>query len=124
MGVTMRTVLVESDPQRRAELGRILEAAGHSVALAPDLAGAYLEVLAGEEPRASGKRGRPSLAELDRRYAREILQQTGGNKTRAAEILSIDRKTLYRLIGEAPAHRHEGGTEAVAAPLQAGPRNV
>jgi len=121
----MRTVLVESDPQRRAELGRILETAGHSVALAPDLAGAYLEALAGEEMRASGKRGRPSLAELDRRYAREILQQTGGNKTRAAEILAIDRKTLYRLIGEGPAHRHEAGEpDNVAAPMQTSPRNV
>ncbi len=121
----MRTVLVESDPQRRAELGRILEAAGHSIALAPDLAGAYLEVLAGEELRASGKRGRPSLAELDRRYAREILQQTGGNKTRAAEILAIDRKTLYRLIGEGPGHRHEvAEPEPMAVPLQTSPRNV
>jgi len=102
----MRTVLVESDPERRAELGRILEAAGSPVALAADLAGAYVEMLAAEEQRTSGKRGRPSLSELDRRYAKEILRQTGGNKTRAAEILCIDRKTLYRLIGEAPAvHR-------------------
>ncbi len=114
--MAMRTVLVEPDPQRRAELGRILEAAGHSVALASDLTQAYLEALAGEEPRASGKRGRPSLAELDRRYAREILQQTGGNKTRAAEILSIDRKTLYRLIGEGP-HRAAQHAPPEATPV-------
>ena len=108
----MRTVLLEVDPERRAEMGRILESAGQTVALASDLAGAYLEMLAGEEPRASGKRGRPSLAELDRRYAREILRQTGGNKTRAAEILCIDRKTLYRLIGETPAaHRSDVALE-------------
>jgi DNA-binding NtrC family response regulator len=43
---------------------------------------------------------RPTLEELDRRYAAQVLQETGGNKTRAAEILGIDRKTLYRLIGE------------------------
>ncbi len=43
---------------------------------------------------------RPTLAELERRYAAQILQETGGNKTRAAEILGIDRKTLYRLLGE------------------------
>jgi DNA-binding protein Fis len=115
--MTMRTVLVEPDPQRRVELGRILEAAGQPVALAADLTGAYLEALAGEEPRASGKRGRPSLAELDRRYAREILLQTGGNKTRAAEILSIDRKTLYRLIGEAPAHRTEPAAPPEPTPV-------
>jgi two-component system, NtrC family, response regulator AtoC len=43
---------------------------------------------------------RPPLAELDRRYAAHVLGETGGNKTRAAEILGIDRKTLYRLLGE------------------------
>ena len=42
----------------------------------------------------------PTLAEMDRRYAWEVLRGVGGNKTRAAEILGIDRKTLYRLIGE------------------------
>src|SRR5512146_3273143 len=120
----MRTVLVEADPERRAELGRILETAGHPVALAADLAGAYLEMLGPEEPRASGKRGRPSLSELDRRYAREVLRQTGGNKTRAAEILCIDRKTLYRLIGEAPAaHRPEAVPVVDVGPVQLGQRN-
>ncbi len=43
---------------------------------------------------------RPTLAELERRYAAQVLRETGGNKTRAAEILGIDRKTLYRLVGE------------------------
>jgi len=44
---------------------------------------------------------RPTLAELEKRYAAQVLQETGGNKTRAAEILGIDRKTLYRLLGDA-----------------------
>jgi two-component system, NtrC family, response regulator AtoC len=43
---------------------------------------------------------RPTLAELERRYAAQVLAETGGNKTRAAEVLGIDRKTLYRLLGE------------------------
>ena len=43
---------------------------------------------------------RPSLAELERRYASQVLLETGNNKTRAAEILGIDRKTLYRILGE------------------------
>ena len=46
---------------------------------------------------------RPTLAELERRYAAQVLQETGGNKTRAAEVLGIDRKTLYRLLGERDA---------------------
>jgi DNA-binding NtrC family response regulator len=43
---------------------------------------------------------RPTLAELERRYASQVLLETGGNKTRAAEVLGIDRKTLYRILGE------------------------
>ena len=43
---------------------------------------------------------RPTLEELERRYARQVLGETGGNKSRAADILGIDRKTLYRILGE------------------------
>ena len=43
---------------------------------------------------------RPPLDELSRRYAALVLVECGGNKTRAAEALGIDRKTLYRLLGE------------------------
>ena len=41
---------------------------------------------------------RPSLAELERRYVQLILSETGGNKSRAAEILGIDRRTIYRFL--------------------------
>src|SRR5205823_3155347 len=43
---------------------------------------------------------RPTLDELNRRYAERILKEAGGNKTRAAEALGIDRKTLSRLLRE------------------------
>ncbi|HUK65460.1 MAG TPA: sigma-54 dependent transcriptional regulator [Anaeromyxobacteraceae bacterium] len=63
------------------------------------------EHLRGSRPAPTGgasffANDRPPLAELDRRYASQVLRETGGNKTRAAEILGIDRKTLYRLLGE------------------------
>jgi DNA-binding NtrC family response regulator len=45
-------------------------------------------------------RERPTLAEIERRYATTVLAEVDGNKTRAAEILGIDRKTLYRILGE------------------------
>jgi two-component system response regulator AtoC len=41
--------------------------------------------------------GLPSLEELEGKYLRHVLQATGGNKARAAQILGIDRKTLYRM---------------------------
>ena len=39
-----------------------------------------------------------SLRELERRYIQEVLRQTEGNRSRAAEILGLDRKTLYRKL--------------------------
>jgi len=41
---------------------------------------------------------RPTLAELERRYVQLILAETDGNKSRAAEILGIDRRTIYRYL--------------------------
>jgi two-component system response regulator AtoC len=43
---------------------------------------------------------RPTLDELGRRYAALVLAECAGNKTKAAEVLGIDRKTLYRILGE------------------------
>ena len=40
----------------------------------------------------------PALDELERRYLLYVLEVAGGNRTRAAEILGIDRRTLYRMI--------------------------
>jgi DNA-binding NtrC family response regulator len=35
---------------------------------------------------------------LERRYIDRVLSRTGGNKTRAAEVLGIDRRTLNRMF--------------------------
>ena len=40
----------------------------------------------------------PTLAELSRRYAAHVLQTVGGNKSEAARLLEVDRKTLYKLL--------------------------
>lgn len=41
-----------------------------------------------------------ALQDLEKEYIGRILEQTGGNKVRAAQILGIDRKTLYRKLAE------------------------
>jgi transcriptional regulator with GAF, ATPase, and Fis domain len=41
-----------------------------------------------------------SLQEVERAYILEILRITGGHKSRAADILGLDRKTLYRKLQE------------------------
>lgn len=40
----------------------------------------------------------PTIDELERRYLLYILEVAGGNRTRAAEILGVDRRTLYRMV--------------------------
>jgi two-component system response regulator HydG len=41
-----------------------------------------------------------SLAELERDFIRLVLEDEGGNKTRTAQRLGLDRKTLYRKLEE------------------------
>jgi two-component system response regulator HydG len=56
-----------------------------------------------------------TLDELEREYIKRVLAAEGGNKTRAAQRLGLDRKTLYRKLeeysaGGAPPGDAEGGT--------------
>jgi DNA-binding NtrC family response regulator len=41
---------------------------------------------------------RPSLRELQRRYALAVLEENGGNVSRTASALGIDRRSLHRLL--------------------------
>lgn len=40
------------------------------------------------------------LHEIEKEYIKKILEKMGGNKYQAAQVLGIDRKTLYRKLGE------------------------
>ena len=46
-----------------------------------------------------------TLAEKEKEYVLEILEATGQNASRAAEILDIDRRTLYRILERHGIHR-------------------
>jgi two-component system response regulator HydG len=40
----------------------------------------------------------PTIEEVEKRYILRVLEAAGGQRTRAAEILGVDRKTLYRKL--------------------------
>jgi two-component system, NtrC family, response regulator AtoC len=46
----------------------------------------------------SGFAGLPTLEEVKKRYIQHVLSSTQGNISRAAEILDIDRRSLYRML--------------------------
>ncbi|HEY0385075.1 MAG TPA: sigma-54 dependent transcriptional regulator, partial [Pyrinomonadaceae bacterium] len=52
---------------------------------------------AARSPLASLYEDLPALDELERRYLIHVLEVVEGNRTRAAELLGIDRRTLYRM---------------------------
>jgi two-component system NtrC family response regulator len=39
-----------------------------------------------------------SLEEVDRRHIMKVIDHCHGNRTNAAQLLAIDRKTLYRKL--------------------------
>jgi DNA-binding NtrC family response regulator len=53
----------------------------------------------------------PTLAVLSRRYIDRALQHTRGNKTRAADLLGIDRRTLNRILVRDRVRRAKPRTE-------------
>jgi len=54
----------------------------------------------GLSPLLSGPEELPSLDEIEHRYIEYVLKQVDGNKRRAARLLGIGRKTLYRKLDD------------------------
>jgi len=102
---TVRTLVAYSWPGNVRELEStieyaVLHARGHNV-VPEDLP----EKLQSPQVRAAARsplsalfEDLPSIDELERRYLLYILDVAAGNRTRAAEILGVDRRTLYRMI--------------------------
>jgi two-component system response regulator HydG len=55
--------------------------------------------------------GMMTLDELHRRYVRRVLAVVKGNKTHAAKLLGIDRRSLYRRLKEDPGRPAKPGEE-------------
>jgi DNA-binding NtrC family response regulator len=51
----------------------------------------------------------PTLDVLRLRYIHRAIEHTNNNKTRAAELLGIDRRTLNRILARERARRRTGG---------------
>jgi transcriptional regulator of acetoin/glycerol metabolism len=49
------------------------------------------------DPRQALFQDLPSLDELERRYLLHVIEAVGRNRSRAAAVMGIDRRTLYRM---------------------------
>ncbi len=77
--------------QLRNVIERACVLAGGEVIRAQDLP----ETLRGPDPAAAGGTPITTLAEIERAHIQRVLEHCGGNKKATAEILGIDRSTLY-----------------------------
>lgn len=61
----------------------------------------------------AGNQPLASLETIQQRYIRFVLDQTNGNKTEAAKILGLDRKTLYRKLKDQANGNRPNGDSSV-----------
>jgi DNA-binding NtrC family response regulator len=71
----------------------------HELILPEDLPGSMLRE-ADENLLEKGFTEKLTVDQLEKAYIRKVLLEVGGNKSKAAEILGLDRKTLYRKLEE------------------------
>ncbi|AKU98119.1 Response regulator of zinc sigma-54-dependent two-component system [Labilithrix luteola] len=60
-----------------------------------------------------------TIDELERRYILRVLSLVGGNKSRAAQVLGFDRRTLYRKL-----ERYQSGQAGGAGPSSETPARI
>jgi two-component system response regulator HydG len=63
----------------------------------------------------------PTLDELERRYISQVLKLVNGNKTHAAKVLGVDRRTLYRKLERMETEQERRESEVIQAHLQPAP---
>jgi two-component system, NtrC family, response regulator HydG len=94
----LRLLEEHSWPGNVRELEHVIEGAvvtGTTASVGPKDLEASLAVIT-RHPLDRARRDLIPLRELEQDYINWVLERTGGNKTRAAEILGIDPSTLYR----------------------------
>jgi DNA-binding NtrC family response regulator len=100
---TLKIFITYSWPGNVRELENIIQRAmalcQHELILPEDLPPSMLQE-ADENLAEKGLREKYTLDQLEKEYIRKILIEVGGNKSKAAEILGLDRKTLYRKLEE------------------------
>jgi transcriptional regulator with GAF, ATPase, and Fis domain len=92
-------------PGNVRELENVIERAvslSHGPLVLPDDLPEAVRTAGAAESEASREttRGRsqlPTLEEMEKQYLMRVLREVGGNKVKAARILGIDRRTLYRM---------------------------
>ncbi len=99
----MRLLLAHDWPGNVRELSNAIERAmvvGQPPAIRPeDLP------LRADATVSNGGAGHESLAELERKHIGGVLERTGWNITRAAELLQVDRVTVYNKIKKYELHK-------------------
>jgi DNA-binding NtrC family response regulator len=102
----LKRLLAHDWPGNVRELANALERAvaltDHDTILPEDvMPGAAVD--GAEDELANAARAGLSLADVSKTYARRVLERHRGNKAAAARALDIDRRTLYRMLGDAAA---------------------
>jgi two-component system response regulator HydG len=100
---SLKFLLNYSWPGNVRELENVIQRAitltRHEIILPEDLPNAIVQN-EDENVIQKGLRQKYTVDQLEREYIKNVLVEVGGNKSKAAEILGLDRKTLYRKLQE------------------------
>ena len=100
---TLKILLNYSWPGNVRELENVIQRAitltRHETILPEDLPITMIEEKE-ESLIGKGIREKYTVSQLEKEYIKRVLLEAGGNKSKAAEILGLDRKTLYRKLQE------------------------
>ncbi len=80
--------------------------------LPPKLQSEELRAKAARSPLTALYDDLPTLDELERRYLLHVLQLVGGSRARAADVMAIDRRTLYRMVERFGLKAEKDGEDA------------